>query len=120
MDALESQLKSWIKAIEAVAKQRTGDSPSPSYSAYSLLVDTSSLSEIITSIAEFAEAISVLGSSDLSKQLSSSLNVLADVERQSKEIMEQQSKHDMETVLGTGAVKFFVCLSYCTYLFHLP
>lgn len=57
--------------------------------------------EIITAISEFADAVSILGSSDLSKQLSNSLIVLADVERKGKELMEQQSRHDLETVLGT-------------------
>jgi sorting nexin-1/2 len=57
---------------------------------------------VITSIGEFADAVAVLGSSDLSKQLSNSLAVMADVERKAKEILEEQSRFDVVTVLGTG------------------
>jgi len=73
-------LRSLVKVIEVVAKQR---------------------SELITSIAEFADAVTVLGSSDLSQQLSNSLTVMADVERQSKELLEEQSKQDLESISGT-------------------
>lgn len=57
--------------------------------------------DVITSITEFTDAVAILGSSDLSKQLSNSLSVMADVERKGKELLEEQSKHDMETILGT-------------------
>ncbi|KAF8315352.1 Vps5-domain-containing protein [Clavulina sp. PMI_390] len=80
LDALESQLKGLAKAFEAVAKQRA---------------------ETLPVIGELAEALSVLGSSDLSKQLSSSLTSLAELERKSKDVMEQHTKHDLETILGT-------------------
>ena len=59
--------------------------------------------ELITSITEFADAVKVL-SSDLSQQLSSSLSVMADVERESRELLEVQSKQDLESISGTGVL----------------
>lgn len=65
----------------------------------------------MTSIADFADAVAALGSSDLSKQLSSSLSMMADVERQSRELLEEQSKQDLESISGTGVLKFSVLSS---------
>jgi sorting nexin-1/2 len=72
----------------------------------------------MTSIAEFADAVTVLGSSDLSKQLSSSLSVMADVERQSRELLEEQSKQDLESISGTGVLKSSLHLSFVSLRIH--
>jgi DNA topoisomerase VI subunit B len=66
--------------------------------------------ELITSITEFADAVKVL-SSDLSQQLSSSLSVMADVERESGELLEIQSKQDLESISGTGVLGSLLPLS---------
>ncbi|KAG8923691.1 Vacuolar protein sorting-associated protein 5, partial [Tulasnella sp. 418] len=81
LDALESQLKGLVKAIELVTKQRA---------------------EFATCVSEFAEAISALANSDLSKQLSGSLSILADVEKLYKEIQDKQSKDDALTIMATA------------------
>ncbi|KAG8907684.1 Vacuolar protein sorting-associated protein 5 [Tulasnella sp. 403] len=81
LDALESQLKGLVKAIEMVSKQRA---------------------EFAMSISEFAEAVSALSMSDLSKQLTQALSVLADVERLYKDIQDSQAKDDMVTIMGTA------------------
>lgn len=47
--------------------------------------------------------------SDLSKQLTNSLSVLADVERQYKDMQDSQAKDDMMTIMGTGEIEVAVC-----------
>lgn len=58
--------------------------------------------EVALATQEFSDTIAALGSSDLSKQLSLSLNALAEVERKSKELQDAQTKSDVVSVLGTG------------------
>ncbi|KAG8980074.1 Vacuolar protein sorting-associated protein 5 [Tulasnella sp. JGI-2019a] len=81
LDALESQLKGLVKAIDLVSKQRA---------------------DFAVSVSEFADTVAALSVSDLSKQLTSSLVVLADVERLYKDLQDTQVKDDMVTVMGTA------------------
>ncbi|KAG8880932.1 Vacuolar protein sorting-associated protein 5 [Tulasnella sp. 331] len=81
LDALESQLKGLVKAIDLVSKQRA---------------------EFAVSVSEFADTVAALSVSDLSKQLTSSLVVLADVERLYKDLQDTQVRDDMVTVMGTA------------------
>lgn len=76
------------------------------------LLKTDRFSDVITSIGEFAETVAILGSSDLSKQLSSSLTMMADVERKSKEVLQEQSRFDVVTILGTGKPEETFFVSY--------
>ncbi|KAF8327186.1 Vps5 C terminal like-domain-containing protein [Cantharellus anzutake] len=87
LDTLEAQLRSLVKAIEAVAKQRT---------------------EVITATQEFADTIAALAASDLSKHLSESMKVLAQVETQAKELHDSQARDDL--VLLTGTVDEYIRL----------
>ncbi|KAG6854027.1 hypothetical protein C0991_011232 [Blastosporella zonata] len=80
LDSLESQLRGLVKAIEAVARQR---------------------SELAFSTGEFAQTVSDLSASDMGKQLSQSLAGLADVERKAQDIQAAQSEQDMVILMGT-------------------
>ncbi|GLB41935.1 putative vps5 C terminal like [Lyophyllum shimeji] len=80
LDSLESQLRGLVKAIEAVARQRT---------------------ELATSSNEFAQSVSELSASDVGKQLSHGLAGLADVERKAHDLQAAQAEQDMVTLMGT-------------------
>ncbi|KAG6890326.1 hypothetical protein C0995_009533 [Termitomyces sp. Mi166 len=80
LDSLESQLRGLVKAIEAVARQR---------------------SELAVSTGEFAQTVSDLSACDMGKQLSQSLVGLADVERKAQDLQATQSEQDMVTFMGT-------------------
>ncbi|KAF8074841.1 Vps5 C terminal like-domain-containing protein [Lyophyllum atratum] len=80
LDSLEAQLRGLVKAIEAVARQR---------------------SELAVSTGEFAQTVTDLSASDVGKQLSHSLAGLADVERKAQDIQASQSEQDMVTLMGT-------------------
>ncbi|KAG6891588.1 hypothetical protein C0992_002626 [Termitomyces sp. T32_za158] len=80
LDSLESQLRGLVKAIEAVARQR---------------------SELAVSTGEFAQTVGDLSACDMGKQLSESLAGLADVERKAQELQATQSEQDMVTFMGT-------------------
>ncbi|KAG9045925.1 Vacuolar protein sorting-associated protein 5 [Tulasnella sp. UAMH 9824] len=81
LDALESQLKGLVKAMDIVSKQRN---------------------EFAVAISEFADTIAALSLSDLSKQLTQSLSSLAEVERLYKDMQETQGKDDIITIMGTA------------------
>ncbi|KAG8914906.1 Vacuolar protein sorting-associated protein 5 [Tulasnella sp. 417] len=81
LDALESQLKGLVKAMDIVSKQRN---------------------DFAVAISEFADTIAALSLSDLSKQLTQSLSSLAEVERLYKDMQETQGKDDIITIMGTG------------------
>ncbi|KAG5641906.1 hypothetical protein DXG03_003973 [Asterophora parasitica] len=80
LDSLESQLRGLVKAIEAVARQRT---------------------ELAAATGEFALTVSDLSASDVGSQLSHSLAGLADVEKKAQDIQTAQSEQDMVTLMGT-------------------
>ncbi|KAF5383683.1 hypothetical protein D9615_003643 [Tricholomella constricta] len=80
LDSLESQLRGLVKAIEAVARQRT---------------------ELAAATGEFALTVSDLSASDVGNQLSHSLAGLADVERKAQDLQAAQSEQDMVTLMGT-------------------
>ncbi|KZP25549.1 Vps5-domain-containing protein [Athelia psychrophila] len=80
LDSLESQLRSLVKAIDLVAKQR---------------------SELAIARGEFAVAIGDLASCDVEKQLASSLSALADVERKAQDLSSKQSEQDVVTLMST-------------------
>ncbi|KAG5723672.1 Sorting nexin-2 [Termitomyces sp. T112] len=80
LDSLESQLRGLVKAIEAVARQR---------------------SELAISTGEFAQTVSDLSACDMGKQLSQSLAGLADVERKVQDLQTAQSEQDMVTFMST-------------------
>lgn len=69
-----------------------------------LLTSTLVLLEFAVSLSEFADTIAALSVSDLSKQLTSTLSVLADVERLYKDLQDSQVKDDMVTVMGAGTL----------------
>ncbi|KAG9017162.1 Vacuolar protein sorting-associated protein 5 [Tulasnella sp. 427] len=81
LDALESQLKGLVKAMDVVSKQRN---------------------DFAIAISEFADTIAALSLSDLSKQLTQSLSMLAEVERLYKDMQETQGKDDIITIMGTA------------------
>lgn len=80
LDSLEAQLRGLVKAIELVSKQRT---------------------DLALAMAEFAQTVSDLSSSDVGKQLAQSLAGLADIERKAQDIQSQQSEQDVVTLLST-------------------
>ncbi|KZT56888.1 Vps5-domain-containing protein [Calocera cornea HHB12733] len=79
LDALESQFRGLIKAIDIVAKQRA---------------------EVVTAASELSQALSELAASGLSKQLSHTIGMLSDVESRVKELQESQAKDDVMTFLA--------------------
>ncbi|KAF8159458.1 Vps5 C terminal like-domain-containing protein, partial [Crassisporium funariophilum] len=81
LDSLEAQLRGLVKAIELVAKHR---------------------GEIAVSTGEFAQNVSDLSASDVGKQLSQSLDGLADVQRKAQDIHNVQAEQDIATLMATG------------------
>ncbi|TFK79220.1 Vps5-domain-containing protein, partial [Polyporus arcularius HHB13444] len=81
LDSLETQLRGLVKAIEAVAKQR---------------------SEIAAAAGEFAQAITDLAACDVGNQLSASLLGLAEVERKAQELQTIQGNQEVATILSTA------------------
>ncbi|KAJ1307074.1 hypothetical protein OPQ81_008053 [Rhizoctonia solani] len=79
VDALESQLRGLAKSVETVSKNQA---------------------EVAAATGEFAEALVVLSSSDLSKQLSQSLATLADVQKKARKLEEEQSQDDIILLMG--------------------
>ncbi|KAJ7504328.1 Vps5 C terminal like-domain-containing protein [Mycena galericulata] len=80
LDSLEAQLRGLVKAIELVSKQRA---------------------ELATAIAEFAQTVSDLSSSDVGKQLAHSLAALAEIQHKAQDIQSVQSEQDVVTLLST-------------------
>lgn len=60
------------------------------------------MSEVALSINEFADNISALAACDVGKQLSSTLSLLADVQRKAKELQDIQARQDVATLMSTG------------------
>ena len=60
------------------------------------------IAEVALSMAEFSENIAALASCDMSKQLSHTLSVLADVQRRAKELQDLQAREDVSTIMSTG------------------
>ncbi|GJJ11414.1 hypothetical protein Clacol_005647 [Clathrus columnatus] len=81
LDTLETQLRSLVKTVDAVTKQRN---------------------EVALSINEFAENINALATCDVGKQLSSTLNLLADVQKKAKELQDLQARQDVATLMSTA------------------
>lgn len=81
LDSLETQLRGLVKAIEAVAKQR---------------------SEIAAAAGEFAQATADLAACDVGNQLSASLLGLGEVERKAQELQSIQGNQEVATILSTG------------------
>ncbi|KAL0080827.1 Vps5 C terminal like-domain-containing protein [Phycomyces blakesleeanus] len=80
LDALEVQLKALMKSVESVVKQRK---------------------ELGIATADFGESMFPLASAELNRNLSTHLTVLGDVQRQMKELHEQQAQHDVLTLEHT-------------------
>ncbi|CCA75360.1 related to vacuolar protein sorting-associated protein vps5 [Serendipita indica DSM 11827] len=80
LDGLENQLRGLIRSMEAVAKQRTESSQA---------------------LAELADTLEALSTSDISQQLSSSFSHLATVQRKAKQIQDEQANQDVVTFAGT-------------------
>ena len=53
-------------------------------------------------MAEFAENIAGLSVCDMSKQLSHTLSVLAEVQKKAKELQDLQAREDVSTIMSTG------------------
>lgn len=51
---------------------------------------------------EFADNMTSLADCDIGKQLSETLNILADVQRQAKELQDAQARDDVSTFMSTG------------------
>jgi sorting nexin-1/2 len=58
--------------------------------------------ELAITSGEFAQTVSDLSSSDVGRQLSSSLAGLAEVEHRAHDIQNIQSEQDMVTLMATG------------------
>jgi len=58
--------------------------------------------EVALSMAEFAENIAALSACDMSKQLSHTLSVLAEVQKRAKELQDLQAREDVSTIMSTG------------------
>ncbi|KAJ6591516.1 Vps5 C terminal like-domain-containing protein [Mycena vulgaris] len=80
LDSLEAQLRGLVKAIELVSKQRA---------------------ELATAMAEFAQTVTDLSSSDVGKQLAHSLAGLAEIERKGQDLQSVQSEQDVLTLMST-------------------
>ncbi|KAI5450843.1 Vacuolar protein sorting-associated protein vps5 [Naganishia albida] len=81
LDSLESQMKGWIKSVEAASKHRL---------------------DLSQSISEFADSITALAESDLSMELSQALQRLAGLTLREKETQEDQAKMDVVHLLNTA------------------
>lgn len=67
---------------------------------------------MVTAIAELSETLGALASSDLSKQLSYLLGVLAELQKKAKDLQDAQAKDDIVTIMGTGEC-FLIVPRYC-------
>ncbi|KAI8097036.1 Vps5 C terminal like-domain-containing protein [Halteromyces radiatus] len=74
LDALETQLKILMKSVEAVVKQRK---------------------ELGGAISDFGESMFPLASAELNRNLSTHLTVLGDIQKQLKELHEEQAQCDI-------------------------
>ncbi|KAH8108328.1 Vps5 C terminal like-domain-containing protein [Phellopilus nigrolimitatus] len=81
LDSLESQLKGLVKSIETVSRQRA---------------------ELANATGEFAIAIGELSGSDLSKQLSHSLNAMSDVGKKAQDLQHMQAQEDTIAFMSTA------------------
>lgn len=100
LDALESQLKGLVRAIDLVAKQREGASQRSEHLRE--LTPCWTDSELATSIAEFSTSIGELSESDLSKDLRHSLSALAAIEKKAQDSQHVQAQEDTITLMTTG------------------
>ncbi|KAL5492536.1 VPS5 [Sanghuangporus weigelae] len=80
LDGLESQLKSLVKAIDSVSKQRE---------------------ELAIGTGEFSLSIAELSESDLSKELCHSLSALGIVEKKAQDLQHTQAQEDTITFMTT-------------------
>lgn len=97
LDSLESQLRGLVKAIDTVARHRAGKQTSICRFQASHFH-----TELALASGEFAQAVSDLSSSDVGKQLSSSLAGLSEVELKGQDIQTTQAEQDMVTLMSTG------------------
>ncbi|TFL05234.1 Vps5 C terminal like-domain-containing protein [Pterulicium gracile] len=81
LDHLESQLRTLVKAIEFVARQRQ---------------------ELAAVAREHIQTLNDLASSDVDKGLATSISSLADVHNKAQELMETQSQQDLITFFSTA------------------
>jgi sorting nexin-1/2 len=101
LDALESQFRGLIKAIDLVAKQRAGAS---SLSSVRKQGGGSPVTvDVVTAANELSQALAELAQSGLSKQLSHTIGMLGEVEGRIKDLQEGQAKDDVMTFLAGGA-----------------
>ncbi|KAI8337979.1 Vps5 C terminal like-domain-containing protein [Chlamydoabsidia padenii] len=80
LDALETQLKTLLKGVEAVVKQRK---------------------ELGGALAGFGETMFPLASAESNRNLSTHLTVLGDIQKQLKELHEEQARYDILTLEHT-------------------
>ncbi|KAI8363814.1 Vps5 C terminal like-domain-containing protein [Choanephora cucurbitarum] len=80
LDGLESQLRSLLKSVEGVVKQRK---------------------ELGMATSEFGESMFPLASAELNRNLSTHLMVLGEIQKQMKELHEQQAQYDIITLENT-------------------
>ncbi|CAO3620525.1 unnamed protein product [Cunninghamella echinulata] len=80
LDALETQLKTLLKSVEAVVKQRK---------------------ELGIATSDFGESMFPLASAELNRNLSTHLTVLGDIQKQLKELHEEQARYDILTLEHT-------------------
>ncbi|CAO3592236.1 unnamed protein product [Absidia cylindrospora] len=80
LDALETQLKALLKGVEGVVKQRK---------------------ELGGAISDFGESMFPLASAELNRNLSTHLTVLGDIQKQLKELHEEQAQYDILTLEHT-------------------
>ncbi|KAI8342563.1 Vps5 C terminal like-domain-containing protein, partial [Chlamydoabsidia padenii] len=80
LDALETQLKTLLKSVEGVVKQRK---------------------ELGGAISDFGESMFPLASAELNRNLSTHLTVLGDIQKQLKQLHEEQARYDVLTLEHT-------------------
>ncbi|SAM05341.1 hypothetical protein [Absidia glauca] len=80
MDALETQLKTLLKAVEGVVKQRK---------------------ELGGALSGFGESMFPLASAELNRDLSKHLTVMGDIQKQLHDLHEEQARYDILTLEHT-------------------
>ena len=96
------QLRSLVKAIDLVAKNRSGEL----VLNFIFLIPCSRVcltyTEVAAATGEFAQTVADLAASDIGQQLSGGLAGLADVERVAQDFQNTQSQEDIVTIMSTG------------------
>jgi sorting nexin-1/2 len=120
LDQLESQLKLLAKAIDNLVRHRDGK---PLSTLYRLLEYhyKSLIAEVAETTEDFGEAVFALASAEINKSAEKHLNAFGDVQRQIRQVHQQQARSDVFYLANTideyirliGSIRVRTCSCVC-------